>query len=207
MKYKKTLEISAVHKLLLLVAGLLLVAAAPLQAAEPASRALLLQGDRFAAQGKWDAARAAYVRALEAGAVLDQDFVHSRNLGRAYMNGKDPDFAEAAKWLARALALRPDARELRPLLARSQAESGDYKGAAEQYGMLSKAQPASSKLLLAWADSLVHNGDSDQAAAAVDDYMGKHPKDVARSEEHTSELQSHSEISYAVFCLKKKKHN
>src|SRR5210317_1522582 len=26
----------------------------------------------------------------------------------------------------------------------------------------------------------------------------------ARSEEHTSELQSHSEISYAAFCLKKK---
>src|SRR5210317_1932252 len=26
-----------------------------------------------------------------------------------------------------------------------------------------------------------------------------------RSEEHTSELQSHSEISYGVFCLKKKK--
>src|SRR6056300_1312107 len=26
-----------------------------------------------------------------------------------------------------------------------------------------------------------------------------------RSEEHTSELQSHSENSYAVFCLKKKK--
>src|SRR6056300_2088866 len=25
-----------------------------------------------------------------------------------------------------------------------------------------------------------------------------------RSDEHTSELQSHSEISYAVFCLKKK---
>ena len=30
--------------------------------------------------------------------------------------------------------------------------------------------------------------------------------DIAwRSEEHTSELQSHSFISYAVFCLKKKK--
>src|SRR6056300_1779388 len=28
-----------------------------------------------------------------------------------------------------------------------------------------------------------------------------------RSEEHKSELQSHSEISYAVFCLKKKKQN
>jgi len=29
--------------------------------------------------------------------------------------------------------------------------------------------------------------------------------DVLRSEEHTSELQSRAEISYAVFCLKKKK--
>src|ERR1051326_2668757 len=28
--------------------------------------------------------------------------------------------------------------------------------------------------------------------------------DLGRSEEHTSELQSHSFISYAVFCLKKK---
>ena len=26
---------------------------------------------------------------------------------------------------------------------------------------------------------------------------------ISRSEEHTTELQSHSEISYAVFCLKK----
>src|SRR3546814_5431965 len=30
---------------------------------------------------------------------------------------------------------------------------------------------------------------------------------VRRSEEHTSELQSLMRISYAVFCLKKKKHN
>src|SRR3546814_1598815 len=30
---------------------------------------------------------------------------------------------------------------------------------------------------------------------------------VARSEEHTSELQSLMRISYAVFCLKKKKKN
>ena len=32
-----------------------------------------------------------------------------------------------------------------------------------------------------------------------------HDFPTLRSEEHTSELQSHSEISYAVFCLKKKK--
>ena len=35
----------------------------------------------------------------------------------------------------------------------------------------------------------------------VKNFIGKHPR---RSEEHTSELQSHSFISYAVFCLKKK---
>src|SRR6056300_1650198 len=35
--------------------------------------------------------------------------------------------------------------------------------------------------------------------------MGRIGNDLSqRSEEHTSELQSHSEISYAVFCLKKK---
>ena len=31
------------------------------------------------------------------------------------------------------------------------------------------------------------------------------PGQSMRSEEHTSELQSHAPISYAVFCLKKKK--
>src|SRR3546814_4644634 len=33
------------------------------------------------------------------------------------------------------------------------------------------------------------------------------PANAARSEEHTSELQSLMRISYAVFCLKKKKQN
>src|SRR3546814_6816377 len=33
------------------------------------------------------------------------------------------------------------------------------------------------------------------------------PGSQCRSEEHTSELQSLMRISYAVFCLKKKKHN
>src|SRR3546814_5968717 len=33
------------------------------------------------------------------------------------------------------------------------------------------------------------------------------PDHVRRSEEHTSELQSLMRISYAVFCLKKKKNN
>mgnify|MGYP000156014512 CR=1 FL=1 len=41
----------------------------------------------------------------------------------------------------------------------------------------------------------------------LDDSIGGHIKNIKigrRSEEHTSELQSQSTISYAVFCLKKK---
>ena len=41
-------------------------------------------------------------------------------------------------------------------------------------------------------------------AVFVRDRKIAHRDDVHRSEEHTSELQSHSFISYAVFCLKKK---
>src|SRR3546814_7390209 len=37
-------------------------------------------------------------------------------------------------------------------------------------------------------------------------HHGLRPSAAARSEEHTSELQSLMRISYAVFCLKKKKH-
>src|SRR3546814_7716349 len=40
---------------------------------------------------------------------------------------------------------------------------------------------------------------------AVDDQVGRGEALALRSEEHTSELQSLMRISYAVFCLKKKK--
>src|SRR3546814_5244015 len=46
--------------------------------------------------------------------------------------------------------------------------------------------------------SAVHDG-------IVGDREVRHVEEVARSEEHTSELQSLMRISYAVFCLKKKK--
>src|SRR3546814_8591476 len=46
-------------------------------------------------------------------------------------------------------------------------------------------------------------GSALKSAANVDDVA---PKWLLRSEEHTSELQSLMRISYAVFCLKKKKH-
>src|SRR3546814_3144647 len=56
--------------------------------------------------------------------------------------------------------------------------------------------------------------DQDAILDAIDLFMEKEadpnkplqriPTDAARSEEHTSELQSLMRISYAVFCLKKK---
>src|SRR3546814_15682095 len=42
-------------------------------------------------------------------------------------------------------------------------------------------------------------------AAPSEPSAGKQPAHDMRSEEHTSELQSLMRISYAVFCLKKKK--
>src|SRR3546814_4937781 len=44
-------------------------------------------------------------------------------------------------------------------------------------------------------------GERDLGEPAADDRLA----DILRSEEHTSELQSLMRISYAVFCLKKKK--
>src|SRR3546814_5498228 len=47
----------------------------------------------------------------------------------------------------------------------------------------------------------------DGHVAATRDAMAQNPEWLMRSEEHTSELQSLMRISYAVFCLKKKKNN
>src|SRR3546814_4985844 len=45
------------------------------------------------------------------------------------------------------------------------------------------------------------------AEAGQADGLRRRKQPDPRSEEHTSELQSLMRISYAVFCLKKKKHN
>src|SRR3546814_7661374 len=53
-----------------------------------------------------------------------------------------------------------------------------------------------------------HFGDDTQRAFGADIQPGQviTRRRFTRSEEHTSELQSLMRISYAVFCLKKKKH-
>src|SRR3546814_6539916 len=51
--------------------------------------------------------------------------------------------------------------------------------------------------------ALIVAGDDDPLAPIFHQYL-RAAEDMARSDEHTSELQSLMRISYAVFCLKKK---
>src|SRR3546814_2432475 len=57
-------------------------------------------------------------------------------------------------------------------------------------------------------DMVIGVGEGDEIAFGVDHHLLDHAgalfEQAARSEEHTSELQSLMRISYAVFCLKKK---
>src|SRR3546814_7518112 len=56
------------------------------------------------------------------------------------------------------------------------------------------------------APGSVHGAHALGGEEAVRRGVGSEGKEVGRSEEHTSELQSLMRISYAVFCLKKKKY-
>src|SRR3546814_2156693 len=57
------------------------------------------------------------------------------------------------------------------------------------------------------ADRLMSQQDDSKAAFARCLSAQAYAEAAARSEEHTSELQSLMRISYAVFCLKKNKQN
>src|SRR3546814_9393797 len=64
--------------------------------------------------------------------------------------------------------------------------------------------PCKKTLLVVWinSDGYVALGGADIAYGNFETRFG-----AGRSEEHTSELQSLMRISYAVFCLKTKKHD
>src|SRR3546814_9906448 len=69
----------------------------------------------------------------------------------------------------------------------------------------SSATPATEKQALYWYDPMVPDQHFDKPGKSPFMDMQLVPKYADRSEEHTSELQSLMRISYAVFCLKKKK--
>src|SRR3546814_1024023 len=57
------------------------------------------------------------------------------------------------------------------------------------------------------ADLPVIEDNGAKARVVMGSLWGRQAPTTTRSEEHTSELQSLMRISYAVFCLKKKKNN
>src|SRR3546814_6721481 len=59
----------------------------------------------------------------------------------------------------------------------------------------------------AQAMGFIGQTDMQRASIGIGVYGHRAQAEAARSEEHTSELQSLMRISYAVFCLKKKKTN
>src|SRR3546814_2582795 len=65
------------------------------------------------------------------------------------------------------------------------------------------AQDAESSVVWGMPGSVAREGLA--SAILPPDRMGRYFASQMRSEEHTSELQSLMRISYAVFCLKKKK--
>src|SRR3546814_1507621 len=67
-----------------------------------------------------------------------------------------------------------------------------------------RAPPPSERLMTSAPRSAAQRMPAATSAAVP---VAEHPFAVHRSEEHTSELQSLMRISYAVFCLKKKKHH
>src|SRR3546814_9840905 len=86
-------------------------------------------------------------------------------------------------------------------------DAGNFK--TEGRLLLSGMDPEAEAVIrgcLEWGDQFV--AEQVGVPALCEDHwdsVGEDPSDLDRSEEHTSELQSLMRISYAVFCLTKKK--
>src|SRR3546814_4826336 len=95
-----------------------------------------------------------------------------------------------------AAAYRRSLREERGLFGDLYALSGRFVAAIRMKGLrLPEDLIGDDGLVAAWAHTDLGR-----------DVDWRRERILARSEEHTSELQSLMRISYAVFCLKKKKH-
>src|SRR3546814_8356256 len=87
------------------------------------------------------------------------------------------------------------------------AHSGDLSGALKAYDAALALAPdnTDAKRNRDLVEKMLKQQQQKNSAQSEQQNKRQAPKD--RSEEHTSELQSLMRISYAVFCLKKKKHN
>ena len=120
-------------------------------------------------------------------------------------------YEEAREALEASLELQPDSAPVHVNLGNLYMAEGKYELAEKEYLTAIKHD---NRLLAAYANLAnlkVNRRQMDKAVEIYEQMLTINPKlylvEYHRSEEHTSELQSHSFISYAVFCLKKKKTN
>src|SRR3546814_5481135 len=113
-----------------------------------------------------------------------------------------PPLALAARGSSRDIPCGPPTKKGRRVVARRPVSSWNGR-------RLYSAAPSVASAPAAAASSVasVASPAASPATAAAGSAAGVLEPATARSEEHTSELQSLMRISYAVFCLKKKKHN
>src|SRR3546814_1668967 len=101
------------------------------------------------------------------------------------------------------LSNRPAGRWLRPSLPSSRGAAGERGGQRESAGVVragASRQPGPADCRC-WGEAA-----GTAFPHANEHHAGARRHHARRSEEHTSELQSLMRISYAVFCLKKKKY-
>ena len=141
--------------MLLMLVAMLATAAAQ----QPVAEGLLLRGDELIAAGKPTQARAEYEKALHAGAKLQEDFIRSRNLGFAYLNGSPHDFAKASQWLGNASRLHSEDDEVRLALAQALTWSGNAASALPEWRALCVKNPQNTDYAIGLAGVLWKTGD------------------------------------------------
>src|SRR3546814_79877 len=144
--------------------------------------------------------------------ALDPDHAHAYNALGYTLADRNQRLPEALDLITQALELQPDDPFILDSMGWVKFRMGD-KQAAVDYLSRAYAQRPEADIAAHLAEVLWAEGKRQQAEEMLHAGFKKDPKNqtlldtAKRSEEHTSELQSLMRISYAVFCLKKKKTN
>jgi len=165
----------------------LLLALAPTANAQAVDK-LLKSADQHASDGRLNAARTEYERAMRSGAHLEQDFARSRFLGLCYLNGTPHDFPKAAQWLGNAVRLNAASEEMRLAFARALAWSGRFDESVAQYRVLIAAQPENPDYVLGLSNTLSWKKDSAGAIAVLEQYLEKFPSSISMRLEYARTL-------------------
>jgi tetratricopeptide (TPR) repeat protein len=128
-------------------------------------------------QGKTNLALATYLKVIEAGMPLQNDFARARNIGLCYLNGVH-DFAKAAQWFENALRVRPADDDVRFNYAQALGWSGRYEVAALQYRALLDRHPRNADYALGLLNVYFWAGKPEEAFPAMQDFLDRDPSNT-----------------------------